>query len=113
MTESLDRSFGLMIAFLLPGFTCLCGFCAFSPTLAAWLSAEPSQEPSLGGFLYAVLGSLAVGLTVSAVRWATIDTLHHSTGLKRPEFNFSQLSEHLAAFQLAVEHNYRYFQFYS
>ena len=37
---------GLIIAFLLPGFTCLCGFSAFSPTLAAWLSAEPKQEPS-------------------------------------------------------------------
>ncbi len=59
------------------------------------------------------MGSLAAGLTVSAVRWAIIDQIHHATGLSLPDFNFSRLTEHLLAFQLAVEHNYRYFQFYA
>ncbi len=50
MTESLDRSFGLTIAFLLPGFVCLFGFSNFSPTLAAWMSSEPSRDPTVSGF---------------------------------------------------------------
>lgn len=113
MTDSLDRSFGLIIAFLLPGFIGLCGYSAFSPTLTVWLSAEPSIEPRLSGFLYVVLGSLAVGLIISAVRWGVIDTLHHATGLTRPDFDYRRLTDHLLAYQLAVEHNYRYFQFYA
>lgn len=113
MIESLDRGFGLTIAFLVPGFLCLVGLSAFSPALAGWLSAEPSREPSLGGFLYVVLGSLAAGLIVSAVRWAAIDTLHHATGIVRPDLNFRRLTENLAAYQLAVEYSYRYYQFYS
>ena len=113
MPESLDRSFGLTIAFVLPGFLCLSGLSHYSPTIQSWLSSQPSRDPSVGGFLYVILGSLALGLTISAVRWAVIDTLHHATGLIRPDFNFRNLTEHLPAFQLAVEHNYRYFQFYA
>lgn len=113
MVDSLERGFGLTIAFAVPGFVCLCGLSEFSPTLATWLSTEPPQTPQLGGFLYVVLGSLAAGLTASAVRWATIDTLHHATGVPSPSLDWRQLHERLAAFQLAVEHNYRYYQFYA
>jgi hypothetical protein len=112
MTE-LERSFGLIIAFLLPGFTCLCGFSAIFPMLSGWLSATPSRDPSVGGFLYVVIGSLAVGLVVSAIRWLVIDRVHHATGISRPELDYSRLNENLLAYQLAVEHNYRYFQFYA
>ena len=63
--------------------------------------------------MYVVLGSLALGLVVSAVRWAIIDTLHHVTGVKKPELHFGRLTKNLLAYQLAVEYSYRYFQFYS
>jgi hypothetical protein len=49
----------------------------------------------------------------SAVRWATIDTIHHRTGLPPPVLDFSRLQANLDAFQLAVEHNYRHYQFYA
>ncbi len=111
--EPLERHFGLIIAFLLPGFTCLCGLSVLYPNIAIWLSAEPTREPSIGGFLYVVLGSLAVGLVVSAIRWALIDRLHHATGIPSPDLDFTRLAQNLAAYQLAVEHNYRYFQFYA
>lgn len=111
--EPLERHFGLIIAFLLPGFTCLWGLSGIYPSLVTWLAAEPTREPSIGGFLYIVLGSLAVGLVVSAIRWATIDRLHHATGVPSPDLNFTRLTQNLAAYQLAVEHNYRYFQFYA
>lgn len=109
--ESLDRQFGLIIAFLLPGFLCLCGFSVVFPALSGWLMAQPT--PSMGGFLYAVLGSLAAGLVVSAIRWAVIDRIHHATGILAPEFDYSRLTENLLAYQLAVEHNDRFYQFYA
>ncbi len=106
MTESLDRHFGLIIAFLLPGFTALCGLSVFSSTLASWLTAEPTRNPSLGGLLYVLLGSLAAGLVVSVIRWAVIDSWHHATGISRPQLDFSRLTENLPAYLLAVEHNF-------
>lgn len=113
MTESLDRHFGLIIAFVLPGFTCLWGISAFDPTIASWLAHGSSKDPTIGGFLYSFLASLAAGLTVSGIRWAAIDTLFHKTGINKPHLDFKKLNQNLMAYQLAVEHNYRYFQFYS
>lgn len=113
MTDSFDRSFGLAIAFLLPGFLVVLGTTALSPTIANWLSQEPTPKASLGGFFYIVLCSLAAGLIASAVRWIVIDSLLHRTGLTRPHLDFSRLQANLQAFELAVQHNYRHYQFYA
>ena len=110
---SLERNFGLVIAFLLPGFVCLAGASRFSPTIAGWMSLAPTSDPTVVGFLYVVLASLGAGLVASAARWALIDTLHHRTGLPPPHLDFSLLQPNLDAFQMAVEHNYRHFQFYA
>ena len=42
-----------------------------------------------------------------------IDTLHHRTGLRPPNLDFSRLQANLEAFQLAVEHDYKHYQFYA
>lgn len=110
---SLERNFGLVIAFLLPGFVCLAGASRFSPTIAGWMSLAPTSDPTVVGFLYVLLASLGAGMVASAARWAIIDTLHHRTGLLPPNLNFSRLQANLDAFQMAVEHNYRHFQFYA
>lgn len=111
--DTVHRNFGLVIAFLIPGLVALWGLSYFSPTLANWLSVAPGREPTIGSFLHVALGSLALGLIVSAVRWAVIDTLHHETGVPCPAFDFSKLQENLEAFVLSVEWYYRYYQFYS
>lgn len=113
MKESPERIFGLLIAYLVPGFACLAGASRFSPTIATWMSVAPANAPTVGGFLYVAVGSLAAGLVVNAVRWALVDTLLHITGLAPPNLDFSRLQANLDAFQLAVEHNYRYYQFYA
>lgn len=104
------RNFGLLIAYWIPGFITLAGMATLSPTVAAWLAAD--LGPSMGGFLYSTLGSLAAGMTVSAFRWAVIDTLHQYTGLPRPEWDDSKLAERLPALEYLVETHYRYYQFY-
>ena len=111
--DSLEKNFGLTIAFLLPGFVCLAAMSRFSPTIAVWMSIEPSSSPSVVGFLYVLLASTGAGLIASAVRWLIIDSLHHRTGLRPPQWDFARLQSNYDAFQLAVEHNYRHYQFYA
>jgi hypothetical protein len=112
MSGSLDRNFGLVIAYLLPGFVSAQGVALVAASLGQWLMPLAAGQ-ALAGLLFIGLTSLALGLVVSALRWAVIDTLHDATGLPAPELDFTILQENLAAFQLAVEHNYRYYQFYA
>jgi hypothetical protein len=110
--QNLSRgNFGLIIAYLLPGLTALAGIALFSPTVRLWLGSPPTESPTVGGFLYVTLASLGVGLVVSTLRWAIVDTIHHRTGLPEPELNFASLQANLAAFEGAVENHYRHYQF--
>lgn len=113
MEDGLHRNFGLVIAYLLPGLILLNGVGDLWPSFSPWLSSNPEAMSSVGGFLHLALASLAAGLVISAIRWAAIDSIHHVTGLSMPQMDFSELQEKLDAFQLAVEHYYRYYQFYS
>lgn len=115
MREVTGQNFGLLIAYVLPGFVSLCAVGQFVPIVAGWLqaSAAPDQPASVGGFLYVTLASVGAGLTVSTVRWALIDTLHHWTGIRRPPWDDSKLQEKLGAFEALVENHYRYYQFYA
>jgi hypothetical protein len=110
--DSLDRSFGLVIAFLIPGFICLGAASRFSPTIAGWMSIAPTTDPTVGGFLYVILASIGAGLVASAIRWLVIDTIHHRMGLRQPDWDFGRLQENLEAFRTAVEHNYKHYLFY-
>lgn len=113
MDEVTHRNFGLTIAYILPGFVSLWGVSYFCRDVAMWIATAPQASPSIGAFLYGILGSLALGLIISAIRWATIDTANEHTGLKRPKLDYSKLQENLQAFDNAVEYHYRYYQFYS
>lgn len=111
--ESFEANFGLLIAYLLPGFVALWGVAYISPVVQTWFGTAPEQAPSVGGFLYVTLASIMVGLTASTVRWLIVDTLHHATGVMRPSWDFSRLGENVAAFDALIEMHYRYYQFYA
>ena len=113
MKESSVTNFGLLIAFLLPGFVALWGVSYVSEAVRQWFGAPPDSAPSVGGFLYVTLASVMAGLTVSTVRWIAIDSIHHLTGIARPAWDFSRLQENVAAFDMLNEFYYRYYQFYS
>ncbi len=108
-----NDNFGPLIAYLVPGAVALAGFSPFSATLGAWFASAPADAPSIGGFLYLTVASLAAGMTVSAVRWAVIDTLHARTGLPPPKLDFSLLGGNVEAFVLLIEIHYRHYQFYA
>jgi hypothetical protein len=121
MKEITDKNFGVLIAFWLPGFLLLWGLSYSSPNIASWLTkSSEAESPTVGNFLYTTLASLAVGLLISAVRWAFIDHIlsfcgRWIPGLSRPKLDFSKLKDEnvLAAFSGAVENYYRYYQYYS
>jgi hypothetical protein len=88
------------------------------PSIATWLAASSgSDAPTVGGFLYATLASLAVGLVINATRWVFVQEilLYGVTRLPRARINYGGLTDKnvLAAFNGAIENNYRYYQYYS
>lgn len=112
MTEFSNKTFGLLIAYVLPGFIGLCGVSPLSPTISRWLSTAPTFPAGLDSIVFVGLASIAMGMAVSAARWLLIDTLHAWTGLPRPAWNDTMLDRKLHAFELIVEQHYRHYQFY-
>jgi hypothetical protein len=108
-----NQNFGLIIAYLLPGFVSLWGVSYFSPTVASWIAASQQGSPSVAGFMYVTLASLAAGVTASAVRWSILDHLHHATGIVPPVWKFAHLEGKLQGYLTLVENHYRYYQFYA
>lgn len=103
-----------MIAYLLPGFVALWGISYQSPAVRMWLTGNPpGYSVTIGGFLYTTMAAVIAGLFCSTVRWLLIDTLHHHTGIARPDWDFGELQKKLAAYQLMEENHYRYYQFYA
>jgi hypothetical protein len=113
VTELSARNFGLAIAYFIPGFVALWGLAEGCDTVRLWLIGGGATGPTLGGFALVVVASLTLGMTASAIRWASIDQLHHRTGLKPPRLDFAKLPQRLDAFYALVENHYRYYQFYA
>ena len=110
MRDVLPFNFGLLVAYIVPGFVVLWGASYASPAIRAWLVMSPDNLPTVGGLLYVTVGSLAAGMTASAFRWAVFDTIHHATGIRPPTWTFAELPERLDAFQALIEIHYRYYQ---
>lgn len=106
-------NFGPLIAYLVPGATVLWGLSYFSTTLQSWFASAPPDVPSLGGFLYLTVASVATGMTVNAVRWGIIDTIHLWTGLPPPPVDFSRLGKNVEAFTLLIEIHYKHYQYHA
>ena len=105
-----SANFGLVIAYLLPGLVALWGASYFSPTLQAWLGTRPSDAPTVAGFLYVTPAAIGAGITVSTIRWMLLDTIHHWTGIRRPDFDYARLECNIQAFDLLVRHHYDYYK---
>jgi hypothetical protein len=104
-------NFGLVVAYLVPGFVVLWGLSFHSATVTAWLAGPSESAPTIGGLFYASLASVACGMFANLLRWAIIDTIHHRTGLRFPRWDFSRLQEQLGAYQLLNELHYKHYQY--
>lgn len=113
MTDVTTKHFGLLIAYVLPGFVTLWGLRPISPTIDGWLSTSPSFPAGIEAIAFVSFAAVAAGMTVSAVRWAIIDSVHALWGLPRPTWNDESLNERLPAFEALVDAHFRYYQFYA
>ncbi len=110
MRDVTTQNFGLLIAYVLPGLTVLWGASPHAETLQSWLGAIPGEVPTVGGFLYATLASVAVGVIANTVRWLVVDRIHHATGILRPKLDFSRLHDRVAAYDFFNRHHYEHYQ---
>lgn len=108
-----NQNFGLLIAYVVPGFVALWGVSYLSPTVESWINGCQQGSPTVGGLMYVTLASLAAGMTVSTVRWAVIDQLHHATGIVPPAWKFAHLEDKLQGYLTLIENHYRYYQCHS
>ncbi len=108
-----NDNFGPLIAYLLPGATALLGLSWFSPTLQAWFAIGPENAPTIGGFLYLTAAALTAGMTVSAIRWLVIDTLHNRTGIPAPALDFGKLGPNVEGFAILIDIHYRHYLFHA
>lgn len=113
MQSVTNDTFGPLIAYLVPGATVLVGLSPFLPVVETWLDGTQTNAPTVGGLLYLSLTSLAVGMTVSAVRWAVVDLWHARTGIVAPDLDFARLPGRVEEFRLLIEIHYRHYQFYA
>lgn len=107
------QDFGLLIAYVIPGFIGLWGASFLSPTIAHWLSPEPSIPASIEAVFFVLVASAGTGMAASAFRWAILDTLNHFTGLTRPQWDDRRLQVNIDAFDTIVEAHYRHYLFYA
>ena len=112
MKDVSSGNFGLLIGFVLPGFIVLWGVSYFSLTVQLWLSGA-GTTPTIAGFMFGTLASVAAGVTASTVRWLVIDTIHHWTGIQQPPWNFSRLGRNVAAYNVLNDIHYKFYLFHA
>jgi hypothetical protein len=111
-TPSSTRQFGILIAYVLPGFIALAGVAPIFPAVARWLRPVGDGDLSLGPPLYAVLAATTLGLILSCFRWLLLDELlHRWTGVRRPIWDDRRLADALGAFNYLAEQHFRYAEF--
>jgi hypothetical protein len=113
MTGNSSRQFGLIIAYVLPGFIALVGLSPVFPGVAQWLRPVSAGQFDfgLGPPLYAILAAMALGLVLDSFRWISIDQVHHWMGVRRPTWEDGQLERVLGAFDYLVQNHYRFYAF--
>jgi hypothetical protein len=105
-----ESNFGLLIAYVLPGYTALKGLPFIGSDFSNWSITSPNGEATIAGFLATSIEAIFAGLTVSLLRWFVIDNLHHWSGLKPPNFDFAILEKRSQAFELLVRYHYLYYK---
>jgi hypothetical protein len=115
MKEITYTHFGLLIAYLLPGFVVIWGISGLWPVAPICPSDSEACAtiPSLVGFFNTTLGAITAGMVVSAIRFIMVDTANHLTGLKRPQVDGYVLQQNLGAVDTVIDHHYRHYQFHA
>ncbi len=107
------KNFGILIAYVLPGFVTLWGLAAKFEVIHAWLMGTDRYGLTVGGVLYVTAAAITIGMILNAVRWLIIDPLWHVLHIPKPDWDDALLETRLPAFERLVEDHFRYHQFYA
>jgi hypothetical protein len=105
------KQFGVIVAYLLPGFIGLAGIAHFVPLISVWLRPPTYAEASLGPPVYALIAATTIGMITNEFRWIIVDHIHLWMGVVPPVWDDRQLETRLGGFTYLVENHYRYYQF--
>ncbi|GIW76476.1 MAG: hypothetical protein KatS3mg104_1539 [Phycisphaerae bacterium] len=111
--SSASRTFGVTVAYVLPGFLTLFVISPVVPAIAQWLQPVGQSDWELAPPLYAILAATLIGMVLSCFRWVLLDPLHQCLGINRPEWDDERLGESLEGFDYLVLNHYRYYEFCS
>ena len=113
MTDITSTSFGLVIAFVLPGLTGLLSLSFWSVSVLGIFRAFLTAESNVGLFLLVLLTALTTGLLITVVRWVVFECwICRSDRLQPADFASLGRKDRLEAFRAAVDEHYRYHQFW-
>jgi len=108
-----STSFGLVIAFLLPGLAALYALALWAPSILEMFRTFLTSNSNIGLFLLVIAIALSLGLVVTVFRWFLFERWLCKSHCLNP-FYFAQLSNDakLVAFRAAIDEHYRYHQFW-
>jgi hypothetical protein len=113
--DNLSKSFGLAIAFLIPGVVGLYALSFFAPAVQEWFGIAAKGSTSIGGFLFVVLGSIGMGVFISGLRWLVLE--QWLAFVQRRPLNLDDARRRdekcEAAYQDLLFRHYQFYQFYA
>ena len=114
MKDLTVTSFGLIIAYLLPGFVGLYGLSFWSLSLRKIFSTFLTTESNIGLFLIVLLASLVVGMLAHGLRWLLVEVWGSPSKYRVEPSLYAKLSgeRKLSAFRTIVDEWYRYHQWW-
>lgn len=98
------------MGFLLPGLVPVFALASINPAVAGWFGTA-STSPTLAGVFFVVLGAIAVGFVINAVRFAFYERSYfgHCLVDKSPDFDMTKREQNDAAYKdLRQSHYYHY-----
>lgn len=111
--EKLDLNFGLLIAYVVPGFLGLYAISGYAPPIADLLGG-PSHIPAGGALFPLLVLSLASGMVINSIAWGLVRPLIEFTGVRRPKLDYSKLrQETMEVYKETIEQAFRHYQSYS
>ena len=111
--DKFNFSFGIIIAYLLPGFIGLYSISPFSATVSSLLLSS-NGAPSLSAIIPIIFLSLTLGMIINAIGFSTLRKVLLKKGIDPPSpIDYSRLTANkLPVLQRISDNNYRYFECY-
>jgi len=114
MKDITSTTFGLLIAFFLPGLACFYGLGSWSIAIKNMFDTFLTAQSNIGLFFLVFAGAVIISLELTLLRWILFELLLCKS-IKFDPNDFHELGKDekkLAAFRAVAEEHYRYHQFW-